>query len=100
MAVGQEENPVEGYKGMTLADFHHLFNMWYTDTAVTGDREYQEDKARALQAFIARRVPISGAETAEQKAEDDKALDELRIEEEAKATIIDMAETLKEGGDV
>lgn len=36
-----------------------LFNMWYTDTAIPGDDEYQEDKSNALKAFMERHKAAS-----------------------------------------
>ena len=99
LAVEHEEDPSDGYEGMTVADFAHLFNMWYTDTNVMGDEEYQKAKAEAFRAYM-ERLEASREETPEEKAEDDKVLEGLRADEEAKATIVDMAEQIREGGDV
>ena len=79
------------------ATLHHLFTMWFTDVTVPGDEQYQKDKAEALKAFYGRQ---KAAEVS--KEEDDKVLDELRKDEETKATILDMAEEIRrreeEGG--
>lgn len=81
----------------SLADFAHLFGMWMTDTCVQGDSIYYADKGKALQALIERQKATAGKEeTAEEKAADDKILDELRKDEEAKATIIDMTNRIHE----
>lgn len=91
-ALMDKEEPREDYKGATVADFAHLFNMWYTDTTIPGDAEYQKDKARAIEAFMNRHK--AAKETPESKAEDDKILEEVKADEEAKANIIDMAKEI------
>ena len=84
----------------SMADFAHLFGMWMTDTCVQGDSIYYADKGKALQALIERQKAISGnKETPEEKAADDKVLEEVKKDEENKATIVDMANHIKEGGD-
>ena len=83
----------------TMLTFLHLFTTWFTDTATTGDEQYIEDKARAMADFMDRiRARKAEEETAEEKAEDDKILEEVKADEEAKATILDMAQKIKEGG--
>ena len=84
----------------TIADFAHLFGMWMTDTTVQGDSIYYADKGNALKALIERQTALRRkAETPKEKAEDDKILEEVKAEEEAKANIIDMAQNInKEGG--
>lgn len=77
----------------SIADFAHLFGMWMTDTCVMGDTLYFNDKGRALKALIERQAAAK-AETPEEKAADDAVLDELKKEEETKATILDMAKTV------
>lgn len=72
----------------------HLFNMWYMDTAVPGDEEYQETKAKAFKEFMERH---KAKEVSEE--EDKNTLEELENEEKAKATIVDMANELKNGKD-
>lgn len=68
----------------------HLFNMWFMDTTVPGDTEYQEAKAVALKAFMDRQK--AKAVTDE---EDAATIDELRKDEDAKAAIVDMADELR-----
>lgn len=81
----------------TVADFAHLFNIWFTDTTVKGDPQYMEDKGNALAALIARQK-AKKEETPEEKAADDKITEEVKQEEEAKANIIDMANRVNEEG--
>ena len=84
----------------SIADFAHLFGMWMTDTCAQGDSIYYADKGKALQAYLERQAALKSAkETPEEKAEDDKILEEVKAEEEAKANIINMAQNInKEGG--
>ena len=70
---------------------YNLFIMMYSDTAILGDNEYWNDKKKALDAFMKR-----CNEKKVSKEEDDKELDALRSEEEARANIVDMANNLKE----
>ncbi|MBO5594667.1 MAG: hypothetical protein J5931_08700, partial [Prevotella sp.] len=75
----------------SIADFAHLFGMWMTDTCAQGDSIYYADKGKALQAYLERQAALKSAkETPEEKAEDDKILEEVKAEEEAKANIINM----------
>lgn len=83
---------------VTVSALHNLFALMYADTAVLGDTEYFEAKGKALRDFMARKNTAK-AETAEEKAEDDKVLEELKAEEEAKANIVEMAKELEKGGD-
>lgn len=76
----------------SLADFAHLFGMWMTDTCVQGDSIYYADKGKALEALIQRQKAAADIS----KEDDDKILDEMRKEEETKATVIDMTKNLKE----
>ncbi len=79
----------------SIADFAHLFSMWMTDTTVQGDSTYYADKGKALKGLIERQTALrKKAETPEEKAEDDKILEEVKAAEEAKAAIVDM----KKGG--
>ena len=83
----------------SVEDFAHFFAMFFTDTTVLGDSIYSADKANALKAYMERRKALVEAEeTPEEKAADDKILDEMKKQEEQKATIIDMANTIKKGG--
>lgn len=83
----------------TVNDFVHFFSMFFTDTTVLGDSIYTADKANALKAYMDRCKALAGEkETPEEKAKDDEVLEELKKEEEQKATIIDMAEAIKKGG--
>lgn len=94
LAIAHYEEPIEGFSGTTYADFHHLFNMWYCDTSVIGDHQYQDAKANAFAELINRQKAASVSDE-----EDKKILDELKGDEEAKANIIDMAQDInKEGG--
>lgn len=84
----------------SVADILHVFGMWMTDVCTTGDQKYYEDKANALKALIERQKAFAGAaETAEEKAEDDKTLEEIKADEEAKAKLREMAKELEEGGE-
>jgi len=83
----------------TVNDFAHFFAMFFTDTTVLGDSIYTADKANALKAYMERhKALVEAEETPEEKAADDKILDEMKKQEEQKATIIDMANTIKKGG--
>lgn len=90
-------------KGETLAknsvaDILYVFGMWMTDVCTTGDQKYYEDKANALKALIERQKSIAGAvETPEEKAEDDKILEEVKADEEAKAKLVEMAKEVEDG---
>ena len=64
----------------------HLFTSWFTDCTVVGDAEYQQAKAMALKAYIERQKAVELT-----KEEDDRILDDLRKDEEARATVLDMA---------
>ena len=82
----------------SLADILHVFGMWMTDVCTTGDQKYYEDKANALKALIERQKSIAGAvETPEEKAEDDKILEEVKADEEAKAKLAEMAKEVEDG---
>ena len=81
----------------TMTNFVHIFTTWFTDTAVRGDEKYIEDKAAAMAAYMERIKATKGdAETAEEKAEDDKVLDDVKADEEAKATVADMVKTVND----
>ena len=93
--AGKREPKYEG-----IADYAHLFGMWMTDTCVQGDSIYYADKGKALQALIERqKATAEKKETAEEKAADDKVLEELKKDEEAKATIISMANDIQKKED-
>lgn len=77
----------------SITMFHHLFNMWFMDTSVPGDEEYQKAKADAFKAFMERH---KAPEVSEE--EDKKIVEGMRQDEENKATLIGMAEHIKEGG--
>ena len=82
----------------SIADILHVFGMWMTDVCTTGDQKYYEDKAIALKALIERQKAFAGtAETAEEKAEDDKTLEEIKADEEAKAKLVEMSKELTDG---
>lgn len=67
-----------------------LFTMLYSDTMVFGDQKYWEDKAKALEDYMARQ------NTKVDKESDDKELEALKTQEEAKAAIIDMAKEVED----
>ena len=73
---------------------YNLFIMMYSDTAILGDNEYWTEKKKTLDAFMKR-----CKEKEVSKEEDDKELDALRTEEEAKAAIIDMANEINKEAD-
>lgn len=77
-----------------VTNLHHIFNMWFMDTTVIGDEEYQTAKAAALKGFMER----CKAKTVSDD-EDKKILDEMQEDEKQKAAIVDMAKHLegKEG---
>jgi len=83
-AIEQDREPQDGFDGMTVADFIHLFNMWYMDTCIVGDSLYQQDKGRAFKAMMDRQV---AAELSQD--EDDRILAEVKADEDAKAAIAD-----------
>lgn len=65
-----------------------LFTMLYADTMVFGDKEYWAAKTKALDDYMARQ------KTEVDKAEDDKIVEEEATLEQAKETIIDMADQM------
>jgi len=73
-----------------ITTLHHVFNMFFTDTCVPGDGQFQEDKAKAYKAFIERQKanPISDEDDA-------KIIENMKAEEEARANIVEMANTIK-----
>lgn len=66
----------------------HWFNVWFMDTTVLGDNEYQTDKAVALQRYMERQ---------EAGDDDTKALEEVKAAEEAKARIVEMGKEVSDG---
>lgn len=72
--------------------FAHLFNMWFMDTTVPGDEEYQEAKAEALKGFMERKKSAVSSD------DDSGILDEMEAEENGTAAVIEMAGKLGEGG--
>lgn len=76
------------------ATLRSLATMLYMDTAVLGDGQYLEDKGKALMAFMGRQKAPEIS-----KEDDDKILDEVRVEEEARANIIDMAAQIAKEAD-
>lgn len=83
--------------GTNTANLHHLCNMFFSDTAIRGDEEYFVDKAKALKSFMERCK--AGEETSEEKATDDKILDEMQEDEKTKAAIVEMTQEAMKGGD-
>lgn len=72
----------------------HLFTMWFCDTTVPGDEQYQEEKAKAFKAFTERQKAAQVPDD-----EDLKTIADMREEQEARATIVDMAKQIEEGGE-
>lgn len=68
----------------------HIFSMMFTDTTIMGDTDYLCDKAKALKAFTDRQKAV---ETSQE--DDDKILDELKADEDARSTIVDMANQIR-----
>ncbi len=85
----------------SVTALHNLFVMMLADCTVFGDEEYITAKGKLLQEYMARQK--AKEETPEEKAADDKVLEDVKAEEEAKANIVDMAQHVKEqeekGGD-
>jgi len=73
-----------------LAALAHMFGMWFTDTTVMGDEPYIKAKATAMKEYMDR---IKAKEVTQE--EDDKVLDEVRKDEESKATVLDMAKEIE-----
>lgn len=72
----------------------NLFTMMYSDTAIMGDTDYWKAKAAALHDFMER---IQAKNVSNE--DDDKILDAMKTEEEAKEAIAGLAEDiLKEDG--
>jgi hypothetical protein len=86
----------------SLHSLHSLFVLMYADCTILGDTEYLEAKGKVLQDYMTRQRALSEskkeAETAEEKASDDKVLEELKQQEETKAQIAEMARHIEEGG--
>lgn len=72
---------------------YHMFNMMFTDTTIVGDAQYMSDKAKAMKALMDRQKAPDVSEE-----DDAKILESVKADDEAKATIIDMAEQIKKGG--
>ena len=80
----------------SVTALHNLFVMMLADCTVFGDEEYITAKGKLLQEYMARQK--AKEETPEEKAADDKVLEELKNDEDAKANILSMVEDLKEKG--
>ena len=92
-AIEAEENG-EKLDGSTVTDFAHIFSMMFTDTTVLGDNQYRSDKGKALKGLLDRQ---KAAEVSQE--EDDKVLDDMKADEAAKATVVEMANAVKKGGE-
>ena len=68
----------------------NLFTMMYSDTTILGDSQYSNDKAVAIKAFMERQKAVCVSDE-----ENDKELETLKAEEEAKAAIVDMAKEIE-----
>lgn len=80
----------------SVTALHNLFVMMLADCTVFGDAEYITAKGKLLQEYMARQK--AKEETPEEKAADDKVLEELKNDEDAKANILSMVDDLKEKG--
>lgn len=80
----------------SVTALHNLFVMMLADCTVFGDEEYITAKGKLLQEYMARQK--AKEETPEEKAADDKVLEELKNDEDAKANILSMVDDLKEKG--
>lgn len=97
IAIIAHETNNEDSVDTTVADFAHLFSMWFTDTTVKGDIQYIEDKGNALKALIERQKALkTEKESTEEKEADDKVLKEVEQNEQTKAAIVDMANGIAE----
>lgn len=76
-----------------MTTLHHIFNMWFMDTTIPGDNEYQEAKAAALKGFMERQKAKAISEE-----DDKKILDRVQNDEKEKATIVDMGKKISEDG--
>lgn len=70
----------------------NLLTMMYSDTTVLGDDEYYKAKAAALKAFMERQKAKGVSQE-----DDDKEVEALKTEEEAKAAIIEMGKEVANG---
>lgn len=80
----------------SVTALHNLFVMMLADCTILGDPEYTTAKGKLLQEYMARQK--AKEETPEEKAADDKVLEELKNDEDAKANILSMVDDLKEKG--
>lgn len=80
----------------SVTALHNLFVMMLADCTIFGDEEYITAKGKLLQEYMARQK--AKEETSEEKAADDKVLEELKNDEDAKANILSMVDDLKEKG--
>lgn len=80
----------------SVTALHNLFVMMLADCTIFGDEEYITAKGKLLQEYMARQK--AKEETPEEKAADDKVLEELKNDEDAKANILSMVDDLKEKG--
>lgn len=82
---------------MHQKSMHSLLVMMFADCTILGDAEYQKAKGDNIQAYVARQAAAKakGEETAEEKAADDKILEEVQADEESKATLEKMAKEVQ-----
>lgn len=80
----------------TLRMLSNLFSGMYVDTSMLGDKKYNTAKSKALKELTERLAKVKKGETEEEKAEDDRILDEMKDEMNKAETILKMASRLKE----
>lgn len=88
VALDDEDSEVANLVGK--ADFIHMFNMMFADTMMVGDADYYVAKANAFKAYVERqKAPVVSDE------DEEKTLDDLKRDEDAKAVVVDMVNELK-----
>lgn len=75
----------------TLRMLSNLFSGMYVDTSMLGDKKYNTAKSKALKSLTERLAKAKKEETEEEKAEDDRILDEMKDEMNKAETMIRMA---------
>lgn len=82
-----------GSEGSLAGALSHLFNRWFLDTTLPGDEEYVRARAEAMKAFMERQ---KAAEVSDE--EDGRILEQVKAAEEARATVLEMANEVAKGG--
>lgn len=81
----------------TLRMLSNLFSGMYVDTSMLGDKEYNTAKSKALKELTERLATAKKEETEEEKAEDDRILEEMKKDMEADETMLRMAKEVGDG---